>query len=605
MLREIPHAKLLIVTRAQLSHRLLSSTVGAVWVVAAVTVCWLVSATAIEQRPVVAASGVVAAGGFAAAAVVLWNEPNQRGNALLFVLITVAQIVSRTPTGNFGIWVPITYALASQVEVLTAAALLRFPSDRLEQPYRAVIQWSIVLAVVFQVWVMLAGDPRGDGHSLDHWPGVWRHVPDWTGTLAYVARETWGAAAAVLFVVLLVHRWRRLAPLERHTLWPVMAMAIALGASILLYPLERSLSKWPWLHTIAGSAPAYLAAGLGAAFLAAAIGLRLARASLLTLVTQLRRDSGPGDVEGALQSTLRDPGLHVLYHVDDRRGWLDKDGRPPPSPWEIRPPTGRTVIGVAAGDGSALAMVAVDERLGRFRTLVDAAVQIVGFALETARLEAGLRAQLHATEAARARLLTTAVAERKQLERDLHDGAQQRLLALGLGLGALQASTDPATAARLADLRTELHVALDELRDLARGIYPAVLAQSGLAPALEAVVNRLPLPVDADVTRHRFRQDVESAAYFVACEALANAVRHSRAERLELTVAETRSASGRGRELLVRVRDDGIGSAELSEPDALPRLRDRITALGGDLTIGSQGCRPGGGTTLEARLPCA
>ena len=95
---------------------------------------------------------------------------------------------------------------------------------------------------------------------------------------------------------------------ERHTLWPVMAMAIALGASILLYALERSLSKWPWLHTIAGSAPAYLAAGLGAAFLyAAAIGLRVARASLLTLVTQLRQDSGPGDVEGALQSTLATP----------------------------------------------------------------------------------------------------------------------------------------------------------------------------------------------------------------------------------------------------------------------------------------------------------
>ena len=179
------------------------------------------------------------------------------------------------------------------------------------------------------------------------------------------------------------------------------------------------------------------------------------------------------------------------------------------------------------------------------------------------------------------------------------------MLALGLGLGALQASTDPDTAARLADLRTELHVALDELRDLARGIYPAVLAQSGLAPALEAVVDRLPLPVSTDVTRRRFRQDVESAAYFVACEALANAVRHSRAEHLELTVAEAPSASGSGRELLVRVRDDGIGSAQLTEPDALPRLRDRITALGGDLRIGSQGGRPCGGTTLEARLPCA
>ena len=377
MLREIPYAKLLIVTRAQVSRRLLSPIVGAIWVAAAVAVCWLVSAAAIEQRPVVAASGVVAAGGFAAAAVVLWNEPNQRGNALLFVLITVAQIVSRAPTG---IWVPVTYALASQVEVLTAAALLRFPSDRLEQPYRAVIQWNIVLAIVFQVSVMLAGDPRSEGHSLDHWPGVWRHVPDWAGTLAYGARETWGGAAAVLFVALLVHRWRGLAPLERHTLWPVMAMAIALGVSTVLYPLERSLSKWPWLHTIAGSAPAYLAAGLGAAFLAAAISLRLARASLVTLVTRLGKGSGPGDVERALQSTLRDPGLQVLYHIDERPGWVDKDARPPPSPWQIRPPTGRTVIDVAAGDGSPLAMVAVDERLGRFRTLVDAAVQIVRFA---------------------------------------------------------------------------------------------------------------------------------------------------------------------------------------------------------------------------------
>jgi signal transduction histidine kinase len=208
--------------------------------------------------------------------------------------------------------------------------------------------------------------------------------------------------------------------------------------------------------------------------------------------------------------------------------------------------------------------------------------------------------QVGRLETRRAAAVDSAEAERRRIERDLHDGAQQRLVALAMGLGAARErlETDPETGARLvADAHEEAKAALKEIRDLVRGIHPVILEDRGLDAALSAVVARSPVPVTLDVAvAERPSATVESAAYFVVTEALTNVARHSHATRAKVAIART------GDRLIVEVRDDGVGGADPARGTGLQGLRDRVTALGGTVHIVSP---DGGPTTLLVDLPCA
>jgi signal transduction histidine kinase len=206
-----------------------------------------------------------------------------------------------------------------------------------------------------------------------------------------------------------------------------------------------------------------------------------------------------------------------------------------------------------------------------------------------------------ATEAVAGRLaaVDAAEAERRRIERDLHDGAQQRLVALAVDLGTARERlvTDPGDAARLVgDAHDEAKAALEDLRHLVRGFYPAILQDRGLDAALSAVVARCPFPVDitGDLGR-RPPAAVESAAYFVVSEALTNVTRHSACERAAVAVATN------GPSLVVEVRDDGRGGADPARGTGLTGLRDRVRALGGTLDVLSPA---GGPTTILAVIPC-
>lgn len=219
-------------------------------------------------------------------------------------------------------------------------------------------------------------------------------------------------------------------------------------------------------------------------------------------------------------------------------------------------------------------------------------------AVEIAGLRRELRQRLAEVEASRARLVVVADEERRRLERDLHDGAQQRLVSIGLALRHAQhqlgAEIAPDASRTLDGAVAEIAVAIDELRELAHGVRPASL-DAGLGPALHELARRAPLPVVVDATGQRFTFDAEAAAYFVACEALTNAVKHSQASEVWL------GACAREGTLIVRVADDGIGGATQSRGSGLRGLADRLGALGGSLTIDS-GHR---GTTITASIPCA
>jgi signal transduction histidine kinase len=223
--------------------------------------------------------------------------------------------------------------------------------------------------------------------------------------------------------------------------------------------------------------------------------------------------------------------------------------------------------------------------------------RIAGFAelAADALANADAREQLAAS---RARIVEAADAERRRLERNLHDGAQQRLVSLALDLGQVEANLDAGdtrTARQLlATAREELGLALEELRELARGIHPAILSDRGLGPALEALVARVSLPVQLDAPCDRLPERVEAAAYYVVAEALTNAARHARASSVGVRL---RCDDGR---LRIEVSDDGIGGADARSGSGLRGLADRVEALGGRLRLDSPA---GAGTTLTGEIP--
>ena len=209
-----------------------------------------------------------------------------------------------------------------------------------------------------------------------------------------------------------------------------------------------------------------------------------------------------------------------------------------------------------------------------------------------------LQARVDALQASRDRAVDAAEAERRRIERDLHDGAQQRLVALAMDLGMARAKleTDPAAATALVgEAHEEAKRALAELRDLARGIHPAVLADRGLDAAISALAARSPVPVGVEVATGRLPGPVESAAYFVVAEALTNAAKHAQAAEIGVRITRHRDL------LIVEVIDDGVGGADPAKGSGLRGLADRVAAVDGHLTVTSP---PGGPTVIRAELPC-
>lgn len=225
-------------------------------------------------------------------------------------------------------------------------------------------------------------------------------------------------------------------------------------------------------------------------------------------------------------------------------------------------------------------------------------VEAGGLAIEIARLRVELRRQLAEVEASRARIVAAGNEERRRIERDLHDGAQQRLVSIGLALRHAQhelGTSSPQRASHTLDCAVaEITVAIDELRELARGLPPAQL-YAGLAPAFGELGRRSPVPVHVKAPSERFDRGVEAAAYFIGCEGITNAIKHANATRIAL------SAGRENGKLVVSVADNGVGGAAPIQGSGLSGLSDRVLALGGTLRIQSD---QGAGTTLTAELPC-
>jgi signal transduction histidine kinase len=248
--------------------------------------------------------------------------------------------------------------------------------------------------------------------------------------------------------------------------------------------------------------------------------------------------------------------------------------------------------------GADMAAIIHDPALLEDPGLVASVASALRLAVENERLQAQVEAQLDEVRASRARIVEAGDAERKRVERDLHDGAQQRLVSLTLALRLAQTKlgddVDPSVRLCLEQASSEAKAALAELRELARGIYPTILTEAGLGPAFETLADRSPVAVTVDVGAERFTPAIEGAAYFVVSEALANIAKYAHAGRAEIRTLRD------GDSLIVEITDDGVGGADPGSGSGLRGLADRLAAIDGTLEVTSPS---GGGTCLRALIP--
>ena len=336
-------------------------------------------------------------------------------------------------------------------------------------------------------------------------------------------------------------------------------------------------------------------AAIPIAVLATLVQRRLARGAVAGLVVELEGVAAV-DLRAAFARALGDPSLELAYWVPANGRYVDAGGQQVEMP---QPESGRTAT-VVEREGEPIAALVHDPALAENDELVQSVCAAAALTLENARLQAELRARLAELQASRARLVEATETERRRIERDLHDGTQQRLVSIAMALGLAEsklAADRPAVQPVLSEAREALALALAELRELTQGIRPAILVERGLASALDDLARRAALPVRLDVAiSGRLPEQVEGAAYFVASEALANAAKHSHASEVCLSAAQDSGA------LVLEIADDGIGGAAAGNGTGLRGLADRVEALGGRLTVSSP---PGRGTTIRVEVRCA
>ena len=396
--------------------------------------------------------------------------------------------------------------------------------------------------------------------------------------------------ASLAVAVVIAARWHAASPPRRRALLP------SLGGSLcgVLYAVNLAT-------LIADSPHALLMTMLNAALLTVPAALlwgllrsRLARGGLPDLFRELGTLRGVR-LEAGLATALGDPDLVLAYRVPEQPAFIDGDGRP------VEPPEagGDRTAAPIERDGRELGMLIYDASLDDDPELVGAVAATAAVALDDARLQAESEDRLAELRASRERIVAAGDAERRRLERNLHDGAQQRLVSLALHLRLIQSRvrTDPEMAEQmLASAAEELSHSLQELRELARGIHPAVL-NHGLKAALGSLTSRASVPTTLSFqTTERLPEPVELAAYFVACEALANVAKYSKATNASVRVARRNGIA------IVEIADDGVGGADETAGSGLQGLADRVAALDGTLRVLSP---PGKGTVVTAELPCA
>ena len=505
-------------------------------------------------------------------------------------------------SGNFtAAPVPLFVSLGTAVQVsgaFLAHLVLAYPDGHLRR------RSERVLVATLYVWVLVSGFAL----ALTYDPPRLYGCPCTSGGLAVFpslnaydtitgVRDAVTVPFAVAVIVLVVRRYRRASQVARRDLAPLWLAAMLVALAFILEAASGVAANEGALNRSLSEARKVMLLLVPLTFLVGLLRSRLAETTVAQLVRALDRPLQRGALRELLARAVGDPTLRLAFAAPQGDGFVDEDGRRVELPKEG---SDTAVTFVNAERGPCAAFVH-DRALLERPSLIEAVGAAAGLALEKERLQAEVRAQLDEVRASRARIVEAADAERRRVERDLHDGAQQRLVTLSLALGLAReqaaANSDEALASSLAEASDEAARALNELRELGRGLHPAILTEAGLGPGLEALAERSTVPASvAAAPEQRLPEAVEIGAYFVASEALANVAKHANATHVTLSARYQRGI------LVLDIEDDGRGGADPAHGSGLTGLEDRVAALGGRLRVDSP---VGAGTRIVAEIPCA
>jgi signal transduction histidine kinase len=491
----------------------------------------------------------------------------------------------------------VTYALAAAV---VAHAVLAYPSGRLSSPLDrlAVTVAYADAALILGLLPALFFSPPEQGCSLcppnlllaDDRPGLFESLNRWGIRLGLV----WTIAIAVLCVWRLARRGATL----RRAAAPVLAAGavyLLLAWSDFAHSLSRGLLGTDQLEyrLWLAQAAALCAIGLGVAW--SWLLARRARSAMAALVVELGQSPAAGRLREVLARSLGDPDFEMAYPLADPERLVDATG----TAVDLAKREGRAVTALTSG-GETVALLSHRPGLLDDPAIVDEVIAATRLAVDNERLQAEVLAQLQELRGSRARIVTTGDAERRRLERDLHDGAQQRLVGLSLALRLARAQpgagAHPNVTALLDQADERLRAAIGELRELAHGIYPAALADDGLAAAVEALAERTSVPLTIiHLPPERLPGPVEAAAYFLIAEATGYVATHAAVGGATVDVWR------HGSRLVVDVTVNGAGRPDRELEARLTGLADRVGALDGQLRVEHLAS---GGVTIRAELPC-
>jgi signal transduction histidine kinase len=521
----------------------------------------------------------------AAGLIAWWRRPNSRIGVLMVFGGCAISVGALTFADSEAL-----RTLGAVCDILPAAIFLHvylaFPDGRLRSRFeRLLVAAAYAFAIGIQLVKLTLGS-QGEGSLLRIWSR-----PDVAGRVEQAQLLSLSALCVVGIGVLLARR--RTA--GRHLRRPVALLvdSFVVGLLMIAAMLVVAVLQEPSFQTIQRAT--FVVIGLSPiVFMAALLSARLARSAVGDLVIELRGDLPPRELRDALARALRDPSLTLAYWLPHFESYADLDGRP----LEVPAADGRATR-LIDRNGAQVAALIHDPALDDEPELLDAVGAAAAMALENARLQAELAARLEEVKGSRIRVIEAGQLERKRLERNLHDGAQQRLVALALDLKMLekQLAGNTEAVARLDEAQREIGQSLDDLRDIARGLHPAVLSAHGLAVALEQVVARASVPVRLTVeVEDRLPEAIEVATYYVVTESLANVEKHAKAAAASVEVVHTAD------KVVAEIVDDGVGGADTERGSGLRGLADRVEALGGRLQVWTP---LGGGTTVRAEIPCA
>jgi signal transduction histidine kinase len=402
------------------------------------------------------------------------------------------------------------------------------------------------------------------------------------------------AGLTIAFLYALSLHWRRATPAGRRVLAPLIWASVPTAATVVTQQFAATTEMEPLYEAASGPLGLLALTALPVGFAVGLFRSRLGRSQVGDLVVELGEAREPGRARDTLARILQDPSLQIAYRLPGSSVYVDGSG----ARMSIDD-TGDLVVTPIERAGEPIAALVHDPADLQDPDLLRSAVAATRLAVENERLEAEVRAQLEEVRTSRARIVQAGDAERRRVERNLHDGAQQRLVMLSIGLRRLRAGlpsdASPGMASSVDELLAESKLAIDEVRELARGIHPAILTEEGVGAAVESLADRSPVPVRIEETPdRRYADPIEATAYYVVAESLANTAKYASAT---LATVAIRDEDGT---ITVEVTDDGVGGADLHAGTGLRGLLDRVSAVGGRLTVEDPAR---GGTVVRAEIP--